>query len=275
MISKPNFYKGLVMTWKGTGNMKAIVMDRPRIRLNEPDLSQDLPANLAAKIRTIIPGYDQLPADEIRDDVLLFPEKSVLTPSRRLVVLVPRGGIAENALARRIWRLASASNLGVLYLTLSQDEEQVSYYRRRLTDLAMSTSDYKIRAYTNVSSGENWIDFVRRTLQPGDLVVCMTNHRFIHNFFQRRRLGEELFNIGKAPVYMLSGFRIGPAPEWEFFFKEVLAWVTSLLLIVAFLGLDVGIDHSTGGMLSKILIGLSIVGEFVLLLKVSEWINRP
>lgn len=250
--------------------MKALVMNPIQISLGEPTLSQENPAGLTAKIRTIIPGYDQLSADEIRSDMLLFPESPVLTSSRRLVVLIPRGDFAEDILVRRIWRLASASGLGVLYLTLCPDEEYIPHYRRRLTNLAMMTSDNKLRACANVISENNWGDVVKRIQQPGDLLVCMTNHQVAQNLIKRRKLGEKLIQISKAPVYMLGGIKIGPTPEWEFAFKEVLAWVASLILIITFFGLQASIDHSTSGLLSNILIGLSIVAEFVLLLKIND-----
>lgn len=253
--------------------MKALEMNPFRLPMNKVEPSQDAPAGLEAKIRTTIPGYDLLPAVEIREDVLLFPERPVITSSKRLVVLVPRGDISENALARRIWQLASTSGLGVLYLALSPDHEQIPYYRRRLADLAMMTSNDKLHAYTHVSDERDWFNVVRQILQPGDVLVCMANHMVSQNLVQRYRLGEELVRIGKAPVYMLGGMKIGPTPEWEFAYKEVAAWISSLLVIIAFFVLQASIDHSTSGQLSTILIILSIAAEFVLIFKVNDLIR--
>lgn len=253
--------------------MKALEMNPFRLPMNKVAPSQDTPAGLEAKIRTTISGYDRLPPADIREDVLLFPEKPVLTSSRRLVVIVPRGNIAENTLARRIWQLASTSGLGVLYVAIAPDNEQVPYYHRRLADLTMMTSNDRLHAYTHISYENDWVTVVRQILQPGDVLVCMANHMVFKNFVQRIKLGEELVKIGKAPVYMLGGMKIGPTPEWEFAYKEVAAWVASLLLIIAFFGLQAGIDHSISGQLSKILIVMTIVAEFLLIFKINDLIR--
>jgi hypothetical protein len=253
--------------------MKAFEMNPFRLPMNKDLPPQDTPVGMRAKIRVTLPGYDQLPADEICDDVLLFPEKSAISKSQRLVVMVPRGNISENALARRVWQLASTSGLGVIYLALSPDEEQVPYFRRRLADLAMMTSNYNLRAYTHMSSESNWVSVIKKIIQPGDVLVCMANHMVSHHLVQREKLGEELVQMNSVPVYMLGGMKIGPTPEWEFAFKEVAAWITSLLLIIAFFGMQIGIDRSINGGFSKFLIVLSILAEFALLLKINDWIR--
>lgn len=253
--------------------MKVFAMHSIQVFPAQVFLSHDAPANLVNQIQVVIPGYEQLPDDVLRDDVFLLPKEASLTPTRRLVVLVPPGEITENILARRVWQLAVGSGLSVLYLTLSQTNDQTPYHRRRLTDLTMMTSNENVQVRSKASTAKNWSEAVNRILKPGDLLVCLANHQVFHHLIWPRRLGEQLAETGNVPVYMLGGLVIGSIPERRYAIKGILAWTASLALIIVFFGLQVGVDHSTVKPISTILDCLSIVVELYLIFKVNEWIG--
>jgi hypothetical protein len=253
--------------------MKVFTKHSTQIPSGQDISSPDAPVNLANKIQAVMPGYARLPADVIREDVFLLPEKLPLAPTRRLVVLVPPGEIAENVLTRRVWQLAKDSGLSVLYLTLSREEDQILYHRRRLTNLIMMTSYGNVRVHSNVSAAKDWLDAVKQILQPGDVLVCLANHQVFHHLVWQRRLGEQLAQALGVPVYMLAGLKIGPPPVLLRMVKEIRAWTISLVLLFAFFSLQVSIIRFTTAPLSTILTCLSVLVELYLLLKVNEWIG--
>ena len=250
--------------------MKVFTNHSMQIRSGQDPSSPDAPINLTNKIQAVIPGYARLPADVIRDDVFLLPKKLPLAPTRRLVVLVPPGEIAEDVLTRRVWQLAKDSGLGVLYLTLSREEDQSLYHRRRLTNLMMMTSYGNVRAHSSVSAAQDWPGAVRQILQTGDVLVCLTNHQVFHHLVWQRSLGEQLAQATGAPVYMLAGLKIGPPAKLLQMIKEIRTWTLSLILLLAFFSLQASIVRFTTAPLSTILLCLSVLVELYLLFKVAS-----
>jgi hypothetical protein len=253
--------------------MKSLSMHSILIPLDHPRFFRDDPPDLAAQIQAVLPGYARLPTDVIEDDVLLIQDKLPLNPTHRLVVLVPCGEIDETALARRVWQLAGSSGFSVLYLALSPDVTQTAYQRRRLAGLAALTSGRDIHAHASVREEKNWRQALERTLQHGDLLVCLASHKVPEHLFWRRKLGEQLVETAGVPVYMFSGFKIVPVPqEWRAV-REVLAWIGSLFLLAAFFGVQVSIDRAIDGPLATILLWISVGLEIYLLWKFNELIG--
>jgi len=227
---------------------------------------------LPAQIRAVLTGSSQLPQTALEADTLLVPDQLPPVPTRRLIVLVPAGEIDEHALARRVWQLAACSGLSVLYLALSPDADQVSYQCRRLVNLAALTTYPRVRADTNVHTEKNWSKVLRRTLQPGDLLVCLAEDR-TPGFFQRQALAKWLAMELSVTVYQLGDLQVKPALPSHNWIKDVLAWVTSITLIASFFWLQVGIDRSSAGSQATILLYLSVLIELFSLWKINEWIG--
>ncbi|HJW91797.1 MAG TPA: hypothetical protein VJ436_14265 [Anaerolineales bacterium] len=253
--------------------MKTLTMLSHQISPNHPIFSQNGFPDLADRIQAVLPGFNLLPAEMIHDDVFLIQDRPLLTPTRRLVVLVPPGEIDENVLARRVWQLAATSCLSVLYLALSPYEAQTSYERRRLAILAAVTTDPHVRAHARVSARNDWPQVLEQTLRPGDLLVCLASHQVSEHFFRRRMLGERLAESVAVPVYLLGGFKIIPEHFSQQHIGELKTWIASFSVITVFLILQVSIDRSMIRPIATILLYLSVFGEAYLLLKINEWLG--
>jgi hypothetical protein len=253
--------------------MKAFAKQSVQVLPLRTGLSAGPQTPLSKKIQLVIPGCASIASEMSIDDVLLLPDERAPTPARRLVALVPSGEVAENILARRVWQLAVVSNLSVLYLTLSPKDEEMPYHRRRLTNLVMMTSDGDVRAHSTVIATRSWFEAVRHILQPGDMLVCLANHRNFYNFHWRRMLGEQLAHLIGMPVYMLGGIKIDRTPELRSLVKQVFAWTSSLTLITTFFFLQIGIGRSLTRPLTSILLFLSVLVEMYILLKINSWIG--
>lgn len=230
------------------------------------------PAALPAQIRAVLAGCAQLPPAALEADTLLVSDQLPPVPTRRLIVLVPAGEVDEHALARRVWQLAASSGLSVLYLALTQDADQVSTQCRRLVNLAALTTYPRVRADTNVHTEKNWSKALRRTLQPGDLLVCLAEDR-TPGLFQRQALAKRLAMDLSVTVYQLGGLQVKPAPSSHHWIKDVLAWAASITLIALFFWLQVWIDPTSARPQATLLLYLSILVELYGLWKINEWIG--
>jgi hypothetical protein len=248
-----------------------VLTDHSITNLSNQDI--DIRANLTIKTHAVIPGYDRIPADAVQGDRLILPEDLPLSPTKRLIVIVPTGEIPENDLVRRVWQLAKNASLDVLYITRISEVIQTPYHRRRLTNLTAMTSCTDFRARSTVISAKNWVEAVKQILESGDVVVVLSNHMIFDHLLWRRPLGQQLARLIGAPVYMLSGLKVGASQEACRAMKEIQAWAISLALLVAFFGMQVGIERSATKPLSTILVCLSVLAELYLLVKVNQWIG--
>lgn len=254
-------------------SIHSMAISADRARFTQKTLAEPPAPNLAMPNPAILPGYDQLLANMAEKDVLLIQDRLPLSPIRRLVVLVPRGEIDEPALARRVWEIATGFCAAVLYLALSPNELQSAHQRRRLADLAAGTSGQNVRASSNVSAAQDWHQALERVLKPGDLVVCLANHKISRYFAWRKPLGERLVEWVGMPVFMLSGFKIDRSWQEHQTLKAALSWVGFGVLLAAFFGMQAGISRATSRPLSSILLCLSVMVEVYLLWKINDWIG--
>lgn len=230
------------------------------------------PPVIPTQIQALLPGIARLPKSTLAADTLRVPDLFLLPPTRRLVVLVPAGEFNENALARRIWQLASCSELDVLYLTLSPDAEQVFYQRRRLISLAAQSAYPHLRTDISVSAEKNWYRALRQTIKAGDLLICMGGEN-TPSLLQRKTVSERLTaNLG-VPVYELGDLQVTPAPPIRYWVRKALSWGVSIALLAAFFWMQLGIDRLSARPQSILLASLSVVAEVYILWKINEWIG--
>jgi hypothetical protein len=233
---------------------------------------EDASWHLATQIREVLPGSSQLPQAGLAADILLVPDQFQMAPTRRLVVLVPAGEVDEQALARRVWQLASCSGLDVLYLSLSPDANHVSYLRRRLAGLAASTTYSNVQAEIRVHEQKNGSQAFRQNLKPGDLLICLEKDSTT-GFFRRQPLAQRLAMDLRLPVYQLGGLKVKPELHSNYWIKNALAWIASMALIAVFFWLQLGIDRASARPQSTILLCLSVLVELYGLWKINEWIG--
>lgn len=237
-------------------------------------VQEGIPGQLATfpTLFQVVPGSSQLSQTALAADTLFVPDQLLSVPTRRLIVLVPSGEIDELTLTRRVWLLATCSGLDILYLALSPDADQVSYQRRRLVGLVALTAYQHVRADMDVYAEKYWSQLLRRTLQPGDLLVCLACDR-TPGFFHRQALGELLATELGVPVYQVGGLQVKSATPSHYWFKNVLACIASIALVVVFFQLQIGIEVLSARPQSTILLCLSVLLELYGLWKINEWIG--
>jgi hypothetical protein len=224
-------------------------------------------------IQVFLSSLPGLPEAALKGDAIIFPDRYLMAPIQRLVVLVPEGEIDENAFARRIWQLAVSLSLNIMYLAKALDDHQAVYQRRRLAGLAFITSDEGIQVQACVSTELSWTKALEKTQLPGDLLVCLASHQIPNHIIGRISLGKLLSKSVSVPVYTLAGLKIGLALYQRQRIKEILAWTTSLILLAIFFGLQAEIVHFTVGTTSTILLCLSVLVEVFSIYKINEWIG--
>jgi hypothetical protein len=222
-------------------------------------------------IAGLLPGSPHGETDTLTGDRLIVPDRIPLTPTRRLVVLIPDAEFDQKALAKRIWELASRPEVNVLYLSLSPGPNDLARTRRRLTDLASMTNYGHVKASIKVKVGRNWAQAVAEILHAGDLLVCMARHRATYRVLGRKTLGELLSTSFDAPVYLLGGSLAGPSRQRQKLLRAVLAWLLFFAVIAAFAGIQIWIDQEYREPLSTILLCISVAFELSLVLMVNEW----
>lgn len=231
------------------------------------------PSGAAVDVSCVLPGYSSLATAEFQSDFFIAPRRFPLCPTRRLVVVIPEGNLDESALARRIWQLASACALQVLLLGLSTDDERASAVRRRLALLSAILRQGQVSTSTTSMVGRNWPLALKAVLRSGDLVVSLARHKVAYHAVHRQSLGEALAAVFDIPVYMLGELEVGQSPAKLESIRSMAAWGISIVILLAFAGLQIWLSQNIDPRLSPVLLGFSIIAEGITLLKTIEWIG--
>jgi hypothetical protein len=191
---------------------------------------------------------------------LLMPEGAAVPATRRLVILVPDVDLDEGALSRRVWTLAAADRLAVLYLGLSRSDVEAPRARRRLASLAALTRDDWVNVNTALAVEVDWLDALGPVLQSGDLIVCHTEQT-LRGWGGPLPLGNHLCQHLQKPVHLLEGFYavdpLTPAsPLGRFIF-----WGGSVVILAAAFWLQVQISALPKNWAEGTLMALSVVAE--------------
>jgi hypothetical protein len=137
--------------------------------------------------------------------VLIAADKP-LPPAQRLVVLVPNMEVDEAEFAYRIWSLASARRLDVLFLSRVEEAREEALARQRLARLAAITRDQRTQIETQIEFNCNWFQAVENIRRRGDVVVCHGEQRFSRWGWGRQVLAQALVARLNLSTYVLSGF---------------------------------------------------------------------
>src|SRR6185503_18452346 len=132
----------------------------------------------------------------------------------RLIVLIPDMGSDYIPAIGKIWELAVAQQASVLLLSLYKDGRQELGLRRGLVTMCAMLQDGRVPAEVRTEMGTNWVDFVNRHYQTGDLIVCFAEQRagLLH-----KPLSQILQSNLNIPIYIISGRRL-PKPKSKLLF---------------------------------------------------------
>jgi hypothetical protein len=165
-----------------------------------------------------------------------FPD---LQPARRLLVLVPSIEADLTTISRRVWELADAIGVQVLFLGLYSDPLREPSLRRELVTMSAMVQDGKVSTNAEVIFGKDWVDVVKMHSQPGDMVVCLAEQRI---GLSRKPLSQILQSELQLPVYILFDLysQNHSRSDW---LTQIIAWTGSAAVIFVFFLLQVRIDH--------------------------------
>lgn len=176
-----------------------------------------------------------------------------------LIVLVPTD-IDYSVATRQIWKLAHATNMNVRFLGLCKDRAEESALHRELITMASLLQDGKIAAEVKVYLGTNWLDIVKTSYKPDDMIVCFAGQP---TGLLRKPLSQILEANFKATVYILSG--LTPQKSKPNRLLQLSAWLGSTVIILGFGILQARVIQLPEGWFQSVLLVLSILPEFWLI----------
>lgn len=179
-------------------------------------------------------------------------------PARRLIVLVPQAGVDSALTARKIWELANALDGRVQFLGLSSDAAHEPGLRRQLVTLSAIVAGGNILVDTKIEIGNSWLNAVKSEWREGDVIICFEEHRL---GIIRRTLSQVLESKLKATVYVITGMPQTdeqPRRNWA---VNTIAWAGSILIILAFFGLQIKLTQFPGQWTQTALLYISLFTE--------------
>jgi hypothetical protein len=194
--------------------------------------------------------------------VLQSAEKTIssnakLEPAGRLLALVPANADYSIPM-KRIWELATTTGMPIQLIGLCNDPAQEPSLRRELITISALIRDGRVRVDANVEIGANWVEVVKRIVQPGDRIVCFAEQQI--GLFHRP-LSQILESNLKMPVYILSGLTSPGGARSSHWFSQFTAWMGSIGIIAGTALLQIRIASSPQDWAQTTLLILSVIGE--------------
>jgi hypothetical protein len=182
--------------------------------------------------------------------------KAKVEPTGRLLALIPPD-VDYSIAMRRIWELATTTGMPIRMISLCKDPLQEPSVRRELVTMSALMRDGRVCVEANVEIGTNWLDVVKRNLQPGDRIVCFAEQEV--GLFHRP-LSQILQSNLKATVYILSGLT-PPRSAQSNWLSQLMAWLGSLGIIAGSAVLQIRITSLSQDWAQTTLLILSVVAE--------------
>jgi hypothetical protein len=246
-----------------------LIQTRPTLIPLRPILRSKSPPDISG----IRPTHPMEEAARSLGDTIFVPELVPFAPVKRLVVLIPGCNLDEDALVSKVWKLASAFFLPVLFLGLASDPDHLAFLRRRLAILTARTNYGVLKTGSCVFVGTKWEQAVEENIQPGDLLVCIAELQVSQRVFWHGSQGEALSRRFAVPIYKLQGLE-ADLPRFQLEkLKGFLALFLTLATIIAFGTFQVWIDEREASGFATAIICLSAILEIITILKVNEWIG--
>jgi len=187
-----------------------------------------------------------------------FPD---LQSAHRLLVLIPSVEADLTAITRRVWELADAIGVQVLFLGLYSDPAQELGLRRELVTMSAMVKDERVSANAEVFFGKDWVDAVRMRSQTGDMVMCLAEQRV---GLSQKPLSQILQSELHLPIYILSDLYPQNISNSNWL-TQIIAWTGSAAIIFAFFLLQVRIDHLVKDWAHIVLLLLTIPAEVLII----------
>ena len=172
----------------------------------------------------------------------------------RLVVLVPDEEIDTSKLLRELADLAVPPVVEILFVGLGHGLSLNGLYQR----LNLLVSEARTHTTTvirkQVVESSSWIKAAQIVARPGDLFVCHIEQR-------AGRVGQELEEITPFPVHLLSNLRLTVAVRVQRAVTRLVFELLPLVISVSFFWLQAQIDNQLSGLISTLVIILTVLAE--------------
>jgi len=192
-------------------------------------------------------------------------ETAELVQKKRLIVLLPESLAGSTLLAHKIYSMAALNHQDVLYLVLLEDKNNTLEFSRYMTTMKAATTGESLDVVYKLSNRAYWLNDLRANYQPGDVVLCQEEQTVKVGFMRTQRMQSFLEDTLRMPAATLAGFyqpRREQIRQWMF---GLLFWASAIIVLAAFLLLEIKIEQATFGVWRTSLLVLAISIEFAIL----------
>ena len=132
-------------------------------------------------------------------------ERNVKLPSAsRLVVLLPEYPVDVSTLGRFIRDLANHRVSNVLLLSVVKEPFAGVHMAHVLGYLYAVTHDPFLHVETSIQPGITWMQAIHKTWHPGDLFLCLSDHKVPWRIFWHKPIAELICDRLDAPVFVVT-----------------------------------------------------------------------
>jgi len=192
---------------------------------------------------------------------MIMHSNDTLSATHRLLVLMPDVDFNVGQLARRVVEITCLETMTVVFIANTVEKKDEYRVRRRLATLAALMRDECARVETHFTLDQNWARVLNALYQRGDVIVCYAEQSGRNG----ASLRNELEDLLKAPVYVISGL-YPQNKQSEFHFTSLaIKFLIPAIIFLGFLGIQIPIDRATSGAVHLVLMSFTVVVEYVLL----------
>ena len=181
----------------------------------------------------------------------------------RLIVLVPECLVSNIELMNKIYQMARREQREVFYLALVDEDANMLAATRSIATLKALVSGGQLSSASQVVETSHWTGALREIYRAGDIIVCHEEQRVRSGFFHTIPACEYLETMYQEPVRVISGFYHPERLQIGQWVKRAVFWVGLLVIMAAFLLLEIQMDQAIHGItrtvLLIILLGVEIV----------------
>lgn len=178
--------------------------------------------------------------------------------TRRLIVLFPASASEDPKVSQRIWQIASAGGLDVLFISLCNEYGEEAQLRRKLITQAAIIKDGIVSTEIMIERGSDWVGKAKKAWRPGDILACYAGQKV---GLMRKALDQVLRSSLDAPLYVFAEEEQTAKSSRSNFVSQTLAWVGSFAIIASFLWVEVQIVKMPPDWTHNLLLYVSLLGE--------------
>lgn len=163
--------------------------------------------------------------------------------------------------SKEIYDRADAMNYAVLYLVILDHESDYLEISREMTTLQAQTSANKLSVNVKIVYGENWFDFLEKSIKPNDIFICQEEYLVYDQYFKVIPLSSYLQDNYPNQVQIMRGYFEQRKSPLTTSLSEIAGLLGFLVIIGLFTWLQVSIESELSVFLSKIVISITFFFE--------------